>query len=117
MRKALLVVGLFIVAVIAFGFFLFTPERLTPENPEGKTPYYTQVNNKEAFKNSDGRYEYNLPAYSTRGEDKVLNFTSSKSLREGAYLELYTTTFRGVTYWQEIPYDDLPERVKKRYQP
>lgn len=65
--------------------------------------------------NDQNRYEYALDAYNERGKVKALTFTTSKQLREGAYLELYVAPFRGVTYWQEVQLDELPDQVKSVY--
>ncbi|MBN6187779.1 YxeA family protein [Aneurinibacillus sp. BA2021] len=111
----LLVAGLILIIVAAFSIFFFNPDRLTPENPKGKTSYYTMIVNDGTKLNDEQRYEYTLDAYDQRGEKKALTFTSSKQLREGVYLELYVAPFRGVTYWQEMQLDKLPDRVKDVY--
>jgi len=111
----LLVASLIIIILVAFSVFFFNPERLTPENPEGKTIYYTMIINDDIKANSQKRYEYTLDAYNEKGEYKTLTFTSSRQLREGAYLELYVAPFRGVTYWQEVQFDELPEQVRSIY--
>lgn len=112
----LLVAGLIVVILVALSVFFFDPDRLTPENPEGKTIYYTMVINDDVKENSEKRYEYTLDAYTEKGENESLTFTSGKQLREGAYLELYVAPFRGVTYWQEVQFDELPERVRSIYE-
>ncbi|AZK47300.1 YxeA family protein [Paenibacillus lentus] len=114
MKRILIVVGLFIIMISAFIFFFYSPAKLTPENPSGKTIYYTMVQNNNV-KTENNRYSYNLDSYNKKGSKKNLSFSASKELREGAYLELYTTTFRGVTYWQEIQFEDLPVAVKEIY--
>jgi len=48
----LLVVGLIAVILVALSVFFFDPDRLTPENPEGKTIYYTMVINDDVKENS-----------------------------------------------------------------
>ncbi|MEI3612708.1 YxeA family protein [Pseudogracilibacillus sp. SO30301A] len=111
----LLVSGLIIIILVAFSVFLFNHDQLTPKNPEGKTVYYTMIVNDDIKSNSQKRYEYTLDAYNEKGEKEPLTFTSSKQLREGAYLELYVASFRGVTYWQEIQLNDLPDQVKDIY--
>lgn len=113
MKKMMLMLALLVTAVVAFFFFFFTPDRLTPENPAGKTIYYTVVDNTPFQQNADGRYEYELASYDKQGGEKKLSFTASKPLREGACLELYTAAFRGVTYWQEVPFTDLPSAVQQ----
>lgn len=112
MRITIASLSLLVIALGAFTFFYFTPEKLTPENPAGKTMYYTVVNNDKVEQDTNKRYDYILTAYDEKGKEKELNFSASKQLREGAYLELYVTTFRGVTYWHEVRYEDLPDKVQ-----
>ena len=108
-------VSLIIVMVVAFFIFFFNPERLTPENPKGKTCYYTMIVNDDTKLNDEEEYEYTLDSYNKKGKKNTLTFISNKQLREGAYLELYVTPFRGVTYWQEVQLDELPDKVKSVY--
>ena len=108
-------VSLIIVIVIAFFIFFFNPARLTPENSKGKTCYYTMIVNDDTKLKVEEEYEYTLDAYNKKGKKKTLTFISSKQLREGAYLELYVTPLRGVTYWQEVQLDELPDKVKSVY--
>jgi uncharacterized protein (TIGR01655 family) len=108
-------VVLIIVMVVAFFIFFFNPARLTPKNPEGKTCYYTMIVNDDIKLNDEEEYKYTLDAYNKNGKKKTLTFISNKQLREGAYLELFVTPFRGVTYWQEVQLDELPDQTKNVY--
>lgn len=117
MKKIILIAALLLAAVVAFGIFVLAPERLAPDDPDGKTLYYTQIHSNEAIKNKNGRYEYSLLAFDNQGNQKQLDFTTSKQLHKGAYLELYTTRLRGVTYWHEVRYDSLPENIRRTYKP
>lgn len=111
----LLVAGLIIIILTSIFILFFNTGRLIPDNPEGKTSYYTLIANDGVIVNSQKRYEYTLDAHNEIGKVKVLTFTSSKELREGVYLELYVAPFRGVTYWQEIQWEELPDPVKGIY--
>ena len=115
MKKIAIIFILLLAVVFAFSIFFFNPKRLTPEDPYGKAVYYTIIENKNVIINNDNRHEYTLTSYDKKGNKKELNFTSSKQLREGGYLELYVTLLRGVTYWQEIQYNELPDVVKEIY--
>jgi len=108
-------VVLIIVIVVAFFIFFFNPDRLTPENSKGKTCYYTMIVNDDTKLKIEEEYKYTLNTYNNTCQEKTLTFISSKELREGAYLELYVTPLRGVTYWQEVQFDELPDKVKSVY--
>lgn len=114
-ERLLIVMSLVVIIIIAFSVFFYNPDKLPPENPEGKTLYYTKIFNDERKLNDNQRYEYPLDAYDERGNKKALTFSSSKQLREEAYIELYVAPFRGVTYWQEVQFDELPEQVQRVY--
>ncbi|MEC1640968.1 DUF1093 domain-containing protein [Schinkia azotoformans] len=75
MKTFLLVTGLVLIIIVGFSILLFNPDRLTPENPKGKTYYYTMVVNDDTKLDSDQRYEYTLNAYDKSGEIKTLSFT------------------------------------------
>lgn len=111
----------FFLLIIALAVYIITawflnPERLTPENSKGKKVYYTVVDNTNVKQSTtDDRYNYILPCYDEKGIEEELTFSASKKLREGAYLKLYFTNLRGVTYWQEVEFDELPEGVQKIY--
>lgn len=115
MKKIFSIICLLILMIISFSILFLNPDKLTPENPAGKSIYYTVINNKNTFLNDNNRYEYTLDSHDNNGNVKTLTFTASKELRENAYLELYVAPFRGVTYWQEIQYNDLPSIVQKIY--
>ncbi|WP_454053102.1 YxeA family protein [Clostridium sp. Marseille-Q7071] len=115
MKKFFSIICLIILMIVSFSILFLNPDKLTPENPAGKSIYYTVINNKSTFLNDNNRYEYILDSYDNKGNVKSLTFTASKELRENAYLELYVAPFRGVTYWQEIQYNDLPSIVQKIY--
>lgn len=87
--------------------------------------YYTQIDNTKRKENTstggvihfDGSqpYHYTLRCYDENGDGKDLTFGASKELREGAFLHLTVIPIRGVTIWEEVQYDDLPEAVQSKY--
>ncbi|MDM5246634.1 MULTISPECIES: YxeA family protein [unclassified Lysinibacillus] len=115
MKKILLMLGLVIVLGGVCLWFFLTPEKLTPENPAGKTIYYTIISD-SGIHDNNGRYDYELTAYNKNGKEKKLEFSAGKQLREGAYIQLNYTRIRGVTYWEEIAFEELPEAVQQKYQ-
>ncbi|MGA8941295.1 MAG: YxeA family protein [Thermoactinomyces sp.] len=114
MKKIFLVLGLILVIVVSTWMFFVSPEFTKPDNPEGKTIYYTQITG-PGFKDNE-RYDYEVTAYDENGKEKKLVFSAGKKLRKGAYIELYYTFFRRVTYWEEISFEELPKVVQQKYQ-
>ncbi|WP_240419374.1 YxeA family protein [Paenibacillus periandrae] len=112
MKKIWLVLGLLIVIGACLWIFFFTPEKLTPDNPAGKTVFYTIIN-EPGVQDENGRYGYELTAYNEKGKEKKLGFSAGKPLRKGAYVQLYNTLIRGVTHWEEITFEELPEAVQQ----
>lgn len=112
MKKSLLaLISLVIITLVGAAIYFMNPDRLTPDNPVGKSIYYTIVIDSKAESGNNKRYDYSLDAYDDRGKPKKLTFSTSKRLREGALLELYVTPLRGVTYWQEIQPEQLPASI------
>lgn len=94
------IIGLLVIVLGAFSVFFLDSARLAPDHPKGKTSYYTMIINDEVNIKQNERYEYRLDAYNTKGQVKTLSFTSSK---------------RRVTYFQEVQYNELPNRVQIIY--
>jgi uncharacterized protein (TIGR01655 family) len=113
MKKALTILALVIVILTCLWLFFMDPAKLTPDNPAGKTTYYTIVNQSTVDKDDNGRYAYKLVSYTDEGKSKTLSFSTSKLLKNGAYLKLYVSTLRGVTHWEEVTAEDLPGHAKK----
>lgn len=109
--------ALTLIVVSSVVFFLVNPNRLDPENPEGKIRYYTRIAIADPKIDGNQRYAYEIDAYDEKGKEKALLFTSSRPLRKGAYLELYVSRIRGVTYWHEVHAEALPERIQRIYSP
>lgn len=114
MKKKLIGLGIVIVIIIGGLIFMQTVNL----NRLGADAYYTQIKGEGKTiedKMSDGsiftRYEYELPAYDKDGNEKTLTFTATKQLREDAYLLLYVKNSKGVTSYQEVKAEDLPEKA------
>lgn len=114
MKKILLVLGFIIMLGACLWMFFFTPEKLTPDNPAGKTVYYTKITG-SGVQGENSRYDYELIAYDEKKKKEKLSFSAGKKLREGAYVQLYYTMIRGVTYWKEVSFEELPEAVQQQY--
>ncbi|MEA0553070.1 YxeA family protein [Lysinibacillus irui] len=117
MKKSILGISIGLIVIVAFSIFFYNPHKLIPDNPEGKSRFYTMIGNDDNGEKlgDNQRYKYTLEAFDESGKKKILTFNSSKQLRKGAYLELYVASFRGVTYWQEIQLNELPEPIKSKY--
>ena len=79
--------------------------------------YYTQIDNTKIEKISSSdemKYEYTLDCYNEKGKKKELKFKTSRELREDAFLKLELKTL-GVHSWEEVQYDELPEKVQTNY--
>ena len=60
------------------------------------------------------KYEYTLKSYNEHGSEKELKFKTSRELKERAFLKLEVKVF-GVHSWEEVSYDELPDKVKTNY--
>lgn len=78
--------------------------------------YYTCIDNAYSQEVDNGDYEYKLRAYDAHGKMQDVSFKANKVLRDNAYLKLETKAIRGVVFWEEVSYDELPQDVKFRYQ-
>ncbi|MGG3305792.1 YxeA family protein [Paenibacillus lautus] len=86
--------------------------KLNSDLPMGKETYYTIVDCAPGIGNN-GRYFYVLVSYTNEGKPKSLSFSSSKPLQNGAYLKLYVSMLRGVTYWEEVSAAAVPVQAKQ----
>ena len=82
-----------------------------------ESTYYTQVDNTkvETLDSGDMKYEYTLDAYNENGKSKEVTFKTSRELKDDAYLKLDIMITRGVKTWEEVQFDDLPDKVQEKY--
>lgn len=79
--------------------------------------YYTKIDNSKVAKISssdDMKYEYTLDCYNENGRKKEIKFKTTRELREDAYLLLKVRVL-GVHFWEEVQYDELPNKVQECY--
>ncbi|WP_342508178.1 YxeA family protein [Sporosarcina sp. FSL K6-2383] len=110
-----LIVTIVVIAVIVgliLGLRNINPNRL------GADSYYIQITDSGDTiedKISTGevmiRYEYTLPAFDKKGNKKELTFTSGHELRKDAYINLFWKENKGVTSYQEVQKEDIPEKA------
>ena len=60
------------------------------------------------------KYQYTLDCYNENGKKRELKFKTSRELKEDAFLKLEVKTF-GVHSWEEVQYNELPEKVQANY--
>lgn len=114
MKKSMIAIGIVLVILVGGVIFLQNVNL----NRVGADEYYTQINGEGTEtedKGSDGAihisYEYELPAYDKDGNQKTFTFSANKQLREKAYLLLFVKNGKGVTSYQEVTAEELPEKV------
>lgn len=84
--------------------------------------YYVRIDNSKVEENNSRGgvidlkgsmdYIYTLPACNEKGNQKDISFSTSRMLREGAYLRLTVTPLRGVVEWKEVEYEELSADVR-----
>ena len=80
--------------------------------------YYTKIDNTRVEKisaNDNMKYQYTLDCYNENGKKKEIKFKTSRELRENAYLKLEVMLVTGVHSWEEVQYNELPDKVKANY--
>ena len=109
--KGKIFAGIGIVVVIAVFFIIFWLLFYQ------ESTYYTRIDNTkvEQLDSGDMRYEYTLDAYNEKGNSKEVIFKTSRELKDDAYLKLDVMLTRGVKSWEEVQYDELPDKVQEQY--
>ncbi|WP_429841860.1 YxeA family protein [Brevibacillus sp. FIR094] len=118
MKKTTIIVLSVILALIIGAVFLLQNVNF---NRLGAEEYYVQIN-KEGQKNGvtldSGEkfttYDYTLLGYNENGEEKTLTFMAMKELRKDAYLRVFVKEEKGVTSYQEVKLDELPDKAKEK---
>ena len=80
--------------------------------------YYTKIDNTRVEKisaNDNMKYQYTLDCYNENGKKKEIKFKTSRELRENAYLKLEVMLVTGVHSWEEVQYNELPDKIKANY--
>lgn len=81
--------------------------------------YYVQIDNTkvEYLTTTDNmKYKYVLTALDETGKEKQVEFKTTRELKEKAYLQLDVMAFRGVVSWNEVQREELPDKVRERYE-
>lgn len=108
------IVGLGMVVGVGFIVFSYDADKLSPDHPKGKEIYYTVIT-EEGTEGNSGRYNYEVMGYEENLNEKEIEFSASHQLRKGAYIQLYRTKLRGVTYWEEVSFEELPAAVQEHF--
>lgn len=108
-EKIPMIIAVIVAIVICVGTFYFFESY--------EAVYYTQIDNtkiQSVSATDDMKYEYTLDCYNASGKKKELKFKTSRELKEDAYLMLKVRVI-GVHTWEEVQYNELPEKVKTNY--
>lgn len=113
------VIAIIIVITIIIAVFIFLPKMAS--NRFGADSYYVQImgiGTKTESKSTVGEvyvlYEYTLPAFDKKGNEKEFTFTADHELRKDAYLNLFVKEGKGVTSYQEVQKNEIPaDAIKK----
>jgi len=109
MKKAIIITGtVFVLLTVAWAVVVFVGVGV------GDNSFYTRIDNSNVrnVDDHDMKYSYSLPAVNRSGKKKTVEFMTSRQLREGALLKLEILPMRGVTEWDEIQWNDLPDTIK-----
>lgn len=113
MKKLLIGLAAFLVLAFA-GFKIFEHVYY------GGGTYYTQITTdgeKIAQKDDKGNtyddYRYELPGYDKNGEKQDLDFNANRAtpLRKNAYLKVTYNQKKGVTQWEAVAKQDVPDKA------
>ncbi|KPV58597.1 membrane protein [Paenibacillus sp. A3] len=118
--KKIIISCIVIAALLLGGLFFLQNVNL---NRLGTDVYYTQIQGqgkKLEDKLDNGeimvRFEYELPAFDKNGQQKTFKFSAPKQLREKAYLSLFVKDGKGVTSYQEVTKEELPQKASQQLQ-
>ncbi|KYG89234.1 YxeA family protein [Metasolibacillus sp. FSL H7-0170] len=118
MKKVFIALASLIIVVIAGLVVIATVDF----NRLGKEAVYVQITGDgevEKFTTASGEvmatYWYKQAAYKENGGVVEVEFSANKNLRHDAYLKLYVKSGKEVTSYDEISYDELPEKVKEKF--
>lgn len=117
MKKIILTVGIVFLALLAVcGFMMFNKTDCCYTKVDGSC-MTEQSGVRDGVVDFTGgmRYLYTLPAYNDGGKMQTVTFGSNRVLREGAYLKLTIVPVRGVTDWEEVTPEDMPEKVREKF--
>ena len=109
MKKAIIIIGtVFVLLTAALSVIVFIGVGV------GNNSFYTRIDNSNVrdVNDRDMKFAYSLPAVSSSGEKKTVEFMTYRRLREGAFLKLELLPLRGVTEWEEVQWNDLPDIIK-----
>ncbi|MEK4712394.1 YxeA family protein [Sporosarcina sp. FSL K6-1540] len=98
----------FLIALRSVGFNRLGAESYYVQITESSTKLEDQSPSGELYV----RYEYTLPAFDKKGNEKEFTFTGDHELRKDAYLELFIKKGKGVTSYQEVKKEEIPAKAK-----
>ncbi|CEH28677.1 hypothetical protein AM501_08715 [Aneurinibacillus migulanus] len=111
MKKIITIISVIAVVVIFGGLFVIQNVNF---NKLGTEKYYVQTKGEP---NNSG--EYTLPGYDKDGKEKTLTFMRAgkdRKFKENAYLCVYVKDEKGVTSYEEVKKEDIPDKAKEKLQ-
>lgn len=109
-EKIIVIIGIVLVIALCCGAYYMLVYQ--------SSDYYTQIDNtkiEQVSVTDDMKYQYTLDCYNEKGKKKEFTFKTSRELREDAYLKLKVLAITGVNNWEEVQFDELPDKVQKNY--
>ncbi|MED0668819.1 YxeA family protein [Aneurinibacillus aneurinilyticus] len=111
MKKTITIIAVMAVVVIFGGLFVIQNVNL---NKFGTEKYYVQTKGEP-----DDSGQYTLPGYDKNGKEKTLTFMKAgedHKFKENAYLCVYVKAEKGVTSYEEVKKEDIPDKAKEKLQ-
>ena len=118
MKKFIIIITLLIITVSLLFFRMVFSD-------DAREFYYVRIDNTKIESlgsrkgvidfNGGMEYGYTLTGYNERGEEKSVFFGANRHLKDGAFLKLSVVPIRGVTRWEEVIFEEMPEAVRMRF--
>ncbi|MCM1489059.1 MAG: YxeA family protein [Firmicutes bacterium] len=116
MKKLVFAIGAVFLAILTVcGIMMLTENSCLYTKVDGSCMEETNGRREGVIDPTGGmKYLYTLPACNDNGDMQTVTFGSSRILREGAYLKLTAAPVRGVTDWEEVELEALPEKAREK---
>ncbi|AHI56867.1 YxeA family protein [Listeria ivanovii] len=104
------IISLLILGGIGLGIYYYCYDKIAVAEQ-----YYVKITKDGENTGDRGfAYSYVLSGYNKDGEEEKMNFKADKNLRKGAYLRLYYKNFKGVTTFEEVTPEQVPNKAAEK---